>query len=134
VLGFVALVPWLWVLDRSGRWPARWLAALAMTLALAVRSSSGSAWPSGASPAWGPRPVLALLLLLAPLLQPQVLVWALLRRGWAAPRPGLGALAGAAGWVGTEWLLLKPLGDTLGHGLYPSTLLRQAATWAAPPG
>jgi apolipoprotein N-acyltransferase len=64
----------------------------------------------------------------APLLQPQVLVAALLRRAVRQRHgPALGALAGAAGWVGTEWLLLKPLGDTLGHGLYPSVLLRQAA-------
>jgi apolipoprotein N-acyltransferase len=76
----------------------------------------------------GPAVGLALLVLVAPLLQPQVLVWALLRRAVGRHHgPALGALAAAAGWVGTEWLLLKPLGDTLGHGLYPSTLLRQAA-------
>ena len=42
-------------------------------------------------------------------------------------RPVLRALAGAAAWVATEWLVPKLLGDTLGYGLYPSRLLRQAA-------
>ncbi|MBI3229492.1 MAG: apolipoprotein N-acyltransferase [Burkholderiales bacterium] len=37
------------------------------------------------------------------------------------------ALAGAAAWLATEWLWPKLLGDTLGHGLYPSQLIRQAA-------
>ncbi|HWS77906.1 MAG TPA: apolipoprotein N-acyltransferase, partial [Thermomonas sp.] len=37
------------------------------------------------------------------------------------------ALAGACAWVGCEWLLPKLLGDTLGHGLYPSLPLRQVA-------
>ena len=41
--------------------------------------------------------------------------------------PSLGALAGAAAWVATEWLVPRLLGDTLGYGLYPSRLLRQAA-------
>ena len=128
VLGFVALVPWLWVLDRSRTWAGTLAAALAMTLVLVgvVFFWFGSA--IGRFTGLGPEAGFALLLLAAPLLQPQLMVAALLRHG-VRQRHGAarGALAGAAGWLGTEWLLLKPLGDTLGHGLYPSVLLRQAA-------
>ena len=52
---------------------------------------------------------------------------------WCATSPASGtarslrALAGAAAWVATEWLVPRLLGDTLGYGLYPSRLLRQAA-------
>ena len=128
VLGFVALLPWLWLLDRTRTWAGTLALGLAMTLALVAASfwwfglAIGRFTGVGAEAGWG------LLLLAAPLLQPQLLVWALLRQAvrW---RHGalLGALGGAVGWVGTEWVLLKPLGDTLGHGLYPSALLRQAA-------
>ena len=38
----------------------------------------------------------------------------------AGTAPSLCALAGAAAWVATEWLVPKLLGDTLGYGLYPS--------------
>ena len=127
---------WLVLLEKArSRWVgplslAGTLAAgLAMTLALVVAGFSWFGLAIGHFTGLGPAVGLALLVLVAPLLQPQVLVWALLRRavGWHHG-PALGALAAAAGWVGTEWLLLKPLGDTLGHGLYPSTLLCQAAT------
>jgi apolipoprotein N-acyltransferase len=128
MLGFVALVPWLWVLDRSRSLAGTLAAGLAMTLALVVAGFSWFGLAIGHFTGLGPAVGLALLVLVAPLLQPQVLVWALLRRAVGRHHgPALGALAAAAGWVGTEWLLLKPLGDTLGHGLYPSTLLRQAA-------
>ena len=128
LLGFVALLPWLWVLDRARSWAAATAAALAMTVALALAGLYWFGLAIGRFTGLGPEVGLALLLPLAPLLQPQVLAWALLRHAVRARHgAALGALAGAAGWVGTEWLLLKPLGDTLGHGLYPSLLLRQAA-------
>ncbi|MBT9595958.1 MAG: apolipoprotein N-acyltransferase [Vitreoscilla sp.] len=128
VLGFVALVPWLWVLDRTRSLAGTLLAGLAMTLLLVLAGLSwfgpaiGRFTSLGAGPGW------AVLLLAAPLLQPQVLVFTLLRRAVRGRHgPALGALAGAAAWVGSEWLWLKPLGDTLGLGLYPSAHLRQAA-------
>jgi apolipoprotein N-acyltransferase len=46
----------------------------------------------------------------------------------------LRALAGAAAWVATEWLAPKLLDDTLGYGLYPSRLLRQAADFGGAAG
>jgi len=39
----------------------------------------------------------------------------------------LGAAGRSFGLVGCEWLLPKLLGDTLGHGLWPSATLRQIA-------
>ncbi len=68
------------------------------------------------------------LLVAAPLLQPQFLVFALVRH-IAGRRHGaiVRALAGASAWVATEWLVPSLLGDTIGHGLYPSRLLRQVA-------
>lgn len=128
VLGFGALVPWLWVLDRTRTWAGTVVAALAMTLALVGVAFFWFGSAIGRFTGLGPEAGAALLLLAAPLLQPQLLVAALLRHG-VRRRQGVarGALAGAAGWLGTEWLLLKPLGDTLGHGLYPAVLLRQAA-------
>jgi len=68
------------------------------------------------------------LLLAAPLFQPQFLAFALVRHVVGRRQgPGLRALAGAAAWVATEWLVPRLLGDTFGYGLYPSRLLRQAA-------
>ncbi|MEP6504940.1 MAG: apolipoprotein N-acyltransferase, partial [Betaproteobacteria bacterium] len=78
---------------------------------------------------------LAVLLLGALLLQPQFLAFALVRHAAGRRRwPALRALAGAAAWVATEWLAPRLLGDTLGHGLYPSRLLRQAADVAGAAG
>ena len=75
------------------------------------------------------------LLVLAPLQQPQLIVFALVRH-WVGRRHGpvLRALAGAAAWVACEWLWPKLLGDSLGHGLYPSPLLRQFADIAGVAG
>ncbi len=131
LLGFVALVPWLRTLDSQP------------TAASAARTLIGAWWMSvafaAAMFAWFGLAMgryaqvdgavgLGVLLLLAPLFQPQVLVFALTRH-LARRRYGAftGALAGSAAWVATEWALPKVLGDTLGHGLYPSALLRQAA-------
>lgn len=147
-LGFVALVPWLRTLDRG---PAAasalrtlleaWLMSVALTAAMYGWFGLGMARYLGVHGALG----LAVLLVLAPVFQPQVWVFAVVRhvarhggsrRGKAdAPpehgaRPArvlLGAVAGGAAWVATEWAAPKVLGDTLGHGLYPSPLLRQGA-------
>jgi apolipoprotein N-acyltransferase len=127
-LGFVALVPWLLALNsartvatalRSG-----WLMGIAFVAAV-------FAWFGAAFDAYtgiGTVPAVLALCALAPLLQPQVIAFALVRhlvgkRHGAAVR----ALAGAAAWVTCEWLWPKLLGDTLGHGLQPSMWLRQTA-------
>ena len=127
-LGFVLLVPWL--LSLSGqRSPARALLgawAMAVAYTLAVFSWFGGA--IGAFTQWGDAAGLAVVLVAAPLLQPQFLAFALVRQ-LAGRRHGavLRAFAAAAAWVACEWAVPRLLGDTLGHGLYPSRLLRQAA-------
>jgi len=127
-LGFVVLVPWLLALDAETSLARSLLGAWAMALAftLAVFAWFGSA--IGAFTQWGDAAGLAILLAAAPLLQPQFLAFALVRHV-AARRggPALRALAAASAWVATEWLVPRLLGDTLGHGLYPSATLRQAA-------
>jgi apolipoprotein N-acyltransferase len=128
LLGFVALVPWLGSLDArhtfAGALLDGWLMSLAFTLA--VFAWFGSA--IGAYTHLGTATGVAVLLLAAPLFQPQFLAFALVRHACGRTYgPVLRALAGAAAWVATEWCVPHMLGDTLGDGLYPSRLLRQAA-------
>ncbi|MEJ6001178.1 apolipoprotein N-acyltransferase [Paucibacter soli] len=126
-LGFVALVPWLHRLSEVTSLRDTLLSAWAISVlyTLAVFAWFGSA--IGAYTQLGAGTGLLLLLLLAPLFQPQFFAFALLR--WLGRRRGAlaGALMGSAAWVGAEWLLPRLLGDTLGYGLYPARLLRQAA-------
>ncbi|MDT8999718.1 apolipoprotein N-acyltransferase [Paucibacter sp. APW11] len=127
-LGFIALVPWLRALDHERAWTGTLLSAWAMSLAYSAAVFAWFGQAIGSYSQWGEAAGVALLLLAAPLFQPQFIVFALLRRqalnhhgrAWAA-------LAGAAAWVASEALLPHVLGDTLGHGLYPARLLRQAA-------
>jgi apolipoprotein N-acyltransferase len=135
VLGFVALLPWLALLRRRRRWPAElgWALAFALVFSAAVFGWFGQAMGrySGIGAAAGQ----GVLLLLAPLFQPQWLAWVLVRQGVARLRgPGWGALAGACAWVGLEWAWPKLLGDSLGHGLYPSEALRPLAAWGGVAG
>jgi apolipoprotein N-acyltransferase len=126
-LGFVALVPWLLALDAS-RARAALGGALLMSVAFVAAVFAWFAFAVSAFtglPAWATMP---LLLLAAPLLQPQLLAFALVR-SVAGRRHGplLGSAAAICAWVGTEWLWPKLLGDTLGHGLHPVAALRQLA-------
>jgi len=127
VLGFVALAPWLRALDACASLKRTLALAWAMTVAytLAVFAWFGGA--IGEFTHWGEAAGLALLLVAALLFQPQLLAFAIARhaarhRG-RVPRAAVAACA----WVAAEWLFPRLLGDTLGHGLYPSRLLRQAA-------
>jgi apolipoprotein N-acyltransferase len=128
VLGFVALVPWLCALDAERTLRGTLLDAWAMSVAY---TAAGFAWLGVAIGSYtqvGTPAGLAVLLLAAPLFQPQVLAFALVRH-LAGRRHGRGlqALAAAAAWVATEALVPRLLGDSFGHGLYPTALLRQAA-------
>lgn len=127
-LGFVFLVPWLRTLDASRTVAATLLRAWAMSLAFTGAAFAWFGIAFGLYAQAGAVTGLSLLLLAAPLFQPQFLVFALVRHA-AMRHHGrlLGALAGAAAWVATEWLVPKLLGDSLGYGLYPSRLLRQGA-------
>ena len=127
-LGFVALAPWLYTLDRARSWQGVLLNAILMTLAFTGAVFAWFGLAIGSYTQVGAGVGLATLLLCAPMLQPQIIFFALTRH-WVRRRHGaaFGALAGAAAWVATERLLPKMLGDTFGHGLYPAVLLRQAA-------
>ncbi len=127
-LGFVALVPWLWALDGGRGLRAALLSGAAMSVAFVVAVLG---WFGAAIAAYidvGVVPATAVLLALAPLLQPQLIAYAITRR-LVARRHGfaLRALASAAAWVACEAALPKLFGDTLGHGLHGATLLRQGA-------
>jgi apolipoprotein N-acyltransferase len=130
-------VPWLAVLDGAASLRealgAGWLMAAAFTFAVfgwfatAIQTYTGLPWAAAAM----------LLLVLAPLLQPQFIVFALARqwnrRGGATPLRWA-AVTGACMYVGAEWASPKLFGDTLGHGLYASKLMRQAADVAGASG
>lgn len=134
MLGFVAFVPWLRVLEGAPSARSALAAALAMSVAFAL----GVFWWFGVAiagyagaPAWTG---LAALLLLAPALQPQLFVFAWVRHV-AGPRGGLRrAFAAAFAYVAAEHALPKLFGDTLAHGLLPSPWLRQAGDLAGASG
>ncbi len=135
VLGFVALLPFLALLDRArtlrGSLGVAVLQSIGFALAVFAWFADALAAYTGVSRA----ATLALLVLLAPLFQPQLVVFALVRTA-ARARVGAtrGALATACAWVAAEWVLPKLLGDTLGHGLHASAWLRQGADLAGPAG
>lgn len=135
MLGWVALVPWLAVLDRTRSLREALGAGVLMCVAFvlvvfnwfptAIQNYTGAPW------------ILALfvVLLTAPLVEPQFIAFALARYlsrsgGPAARSFWRTALAGACVYVGAEWASPKLFADTLGHGLYPSALMRQAADLA----
>lgn len=128
VLGFVLLVPWFLALEGRRAFIATLLCAWGMSVAY---TAAGFAWFGEAFGRYtqiGEMAGLAMLLVAAPLFQPQFFAYAVTRHlaaRWYGP--GLAALAAAAAWVASEWLLPRLLGDTLGYGLYPSRVLRQAA-------
>lgn len=127
-LGFVMLVPWLAWLDRSASVAGALGRGVAISLVFVAAVFGWFGAAIGAYTGVGATAGVAVLLVLAPLMQPQVLAFALARH-LAGRRHGplLRGLAGAAAWVGVEWLWPKLLGDTLGHGLFPSATLRQLA-------
>lgn len=127
-LGFVALVPWLLALRGTASLPAALGSAWLMSVAYVLGALHWFAAAFGAYVGLDATLSLLVLILLAPLLQPQIFALVVARH--LAQRrfgPAMGALAGAAAWVGCEALWPKLLGDSLGHGLQPSLLLRQAA-------
>lgn len=128
MLGFVALVPWLLALDAA-RTPAR--AALSGALMSLAFVAAVFGWFGAAIGAYigiGAMPATLVLIALAPLMQPQLIAFALVRHLVGSRHgPALRALAGACAWVACEWLVPKLLGDTLGYGLFPSATLRQVA-------
>ena len=127
-LGWIALVPWLLALDQVRTTRMALVAGLLMALGFVASTFGWFAAAMDSYTAIGTPGAILVLCLIAPLLQPQLLAFALVRH-LVGRRHGavLRALAGTAAWVGCEWALPKVLGDTLGHALFPSTLFRQAA-------
>jgi len=128
VLGFVMVVPWLRVLDTRETLASSLLNASLMSVAFTAAAFSWFGMAIGNYTQLGAVTGLSVLLVAAPLFQPQFLAFALvrylvgLRHG-----PVVRALAAASAWVGMEWIAPKILGDSLGYGLYPSPVLRQVA-------
>jgi apolipoprotein N-acyltransferase len=137
-LGVVALVPWLWVLDRARTPREAFWVGMAQNVAFALVVFS---WFPEALHGFAQAPLAAVWLgwlVVSPLMQPQFVTFALARH-LARRRSPEGAfwrpaLAGAFAYVGTEWLLPKLFADTLGQGLYPSVYLRQGADLAGAHG
>jgi apolipoprotein N-acyltransferase len=128
LLGFIALVPWLRTLDATRSLVGALLSGWLMSVAFTAAAFAWFGTAIGSYSQLGPAAGLSILLVAAPLLQPQFIAFALVRHlasRWHGPVRC--ALAGASAWVATEWLGIKFLGDTLGYGMYPSPLLRQAA-------
>jgi apolipoprotein N-acyltransferase len=128
LLAFVMLVPWLRSLDSTRTLSGSLLSAYAMSVGFTAAVFFWFAAAIGSYTQIGAASGLALLLIAAPLFQPQFLAFALVRH-WACRRHGTAvrALAGACAWVAAEWFVPSLLGNTLGYGLYPSQLLRQGA-------
>ena len=128
MLGALMLVPWLLALGATRTLRGTLASALLLCVAFAATTFHWFGAAIGGFTGIGAVPGIAVLLVLAPVMQPQVLAFALARH-LAGRRHGplLRALAGASAWVACEALVPKLLGDTLGHGLFPSALLRQAA-------
>lgn len=130
VTGWLCLVPTLVVLDRVRSVGA----ALGVGVGLSV-AFSAAVFPwfpdavasyTGASRLLG----VALLVLLAPVIEPQFVAFAAARH--LARRSAYGrwwrtALVGAGAYVGCEWACPKLFADTLGHALFASATLRQGA-------
>ena len=128
LLGFVALVPWLRTLDTNRTLAGTLLGAYAMSVAFTAAVFAWFGTAIGSYTHIGSATGVSVLLLAAPLFQPQFFAFALVRHFTGRRHgPVVRALAGTAAWVAIEWLVPKLLGDTLGYGLYPSRLLRQAA-------
>lgn len=129
LLAPVCLVPWLAVLEATRSLRGALLVGAGFAAAF-TGTTFGWFAPAIASYAAVPAGVGWLVLLLAaPLLQPQLITFAGARRLLRSRGAGdaYTALAGAAVYVGTEWLWGKLFGDTLGYALHPATWIRQAA-------
>lgn len=128
LLDFVGLVPWLVAMNILRKPMSAAGAGLAMAVGFVAvifpwfAVAISTYWEFSPLTGW------AILLVGAPLLQPQFLPFAI-ARAWTRQRFDLpmSIVIGACVWVGTEWLFPKLLADNLAHGIYPSRILRQFA-------
>jgi apolipoprotein N-acyltransferase len=136
-VGWVALVPWLRALDGAASPRAALRLGVAMSVAFSFLLFG---WFPAAIQGYAQAPTVVcwlIFVLAAPVLEPQFITFALARhlaqRGDRSRRL-VPAVVGALVYVGTEWALPKLFADTLGHGLYGSVYLRQAADLGGAPG
>jgi apolipoprotein N-acyltransferase len=128
VLGFVALAPWLCALNTQRTFATTLWSAYLMSVAYTAATFAWFGVAIGSYTQVGSATGLAVLLIGAPLFQPQFFAFAWVRHAASSKYGAIAiALAGASAWVAAEWFIPKLLGDTLGYGLYPSRLLRQGA-------
>ncbi len=126
---FVALVPWLLAQGRVRRLAGAVLLAWLFTVAFTAAVFQWFGAAIGAYVEVGEVAGVAVLLLAAPLFQPQIIMAAVVRHlVGCAHGPLLRAVAASCAWVATEAWWPKLLGDSLGHGLYPLPWLRQGAS------
>lgn len=135
ILGCIALTPWmisqLPALSLRKTLLSGYLMSVAYTLAGFHWFGRAIGDYTGASPWLG----LFLLLVFAPVFQPQIVVYSLVR--WLSQRrfgQVLSTLSASAAWIACERLVPKMLGDSLGHGLYPAEHLRQLASFTGVAG
>jgi apolipoprotein N-acyltransferase len=133
---WITWAPWLVWLDgeRSLRGVIAASALLSLVFVAAVFG-----WFATGIAAWAQLPAWQgwlVLLLVTPVIQPQVVVWsvwrALLRRRGVAGAALVAASACA--YVAADAFLPKLFADTFGHGLFPARRLRQAADLAGAHG
>lgn len=128
-------MPWLLALDRTRTLRGTAASGLAMCVAFVAAIFAWFGYAIAVYSTAAAAAGLVVLLLAAPILQPQFIVFAIVR--FVAGRSygtALRALAGASAWVATEWFFPKLLADSLAHGLYPSVVLRQFADVAGTAG
>jgi apolipoprotein N-acyltransferase len=134
LLGWIGLIPWLLTLERARSWTqalvSGWLMSVAFVGAVFWWFAAGIADYTGIRVLWAA----LVLALLAPLLQPQLITVAAVFYGMRDRGFRLRVLAVASAYCGTEWILPKLFGDTIGHGFFASQLLRQAADVAGAAG
>jgi apolipoprotein N-acyltransferase len=135
-LCWVMLVPWLAALERERTMVGAIWNGAAMSMAFTVAVFAWFALAVARYTQISPLLACGLLILAAPVLQPQFIVFAAVRHGLDARGRGrlVASAAAACSWVGTEWLCPRLLGDTLGHGLYAFATLRQGADLAGAAG
>jgi apolipoprotein N-acyltransferase len=128
VLGFVGLVPWLLVINRTRTLRGALVDGLLMSVAMTI---AGFMWFGTSISLFFNTSETAghvILVALSPLFQPQVIAFTIARH-LAGRHHGaiVRAIAGASAWVAIEWIFPKTLGDTLGYCMYPSLYFRQIA-------
>ncbi|MFN2426052.1 MAG: apolipoprotein N-acyltransferase [Candidatus Binatia bacterium] len=135
MLDLFGLVPWLLALDRTRTLRGAAASGLGMCVAFVAAIFAWFGYAIAVYSAGAAAAGFVVLLVSAPLLQPQFIVFAVVR--FIAGRHygvALRTLLGASAWVATEWMFPKLLADTLAHGMYPSVVLRQFADVAGTAG